>query len=264
MPNALFGDRAMRERYRTQFFAVYEKNFRTIDWPRRIMELAANSKTKLQPIDAEEAKRFDDRGKEASARVKGRLDAVRAQLEDSLQLRSIGGKASLAKYAWERNADEKEADERDLDARNCLHLTAGPKKGGDFRLPLSTGPGRYRLTAMVKASGIAAGKEEQGLRLRIESDLINRFHTCREQGINLGPRHGGGSGDPRLGGPACEISDNQILRLGQRIRRIQAGLPAIGQPIGAIPARLGDTLRKCQRQQCPGRSLGKIESHRPR
>jgi len=167
VPNALFGDRAMRERYRTQFFAVYEKNFRTIDWPRRILELAANAQTKLRPIDAEEAKRFDDRGKEAAARVKARLDAVRAQLEDSLQLRSIGGKASLAKYAWERNADEKEADERDLDARNCLHLTAGPKKGGDFRLPLSTGPGRYRLTAMVKASGIVAGKEEQGLRLRI-------------------------------------------------------------------------------------------------
>ena len=169
VPNALLGDRAMRERYRTQFFALYEKNFLTYDWSRRIMELAANSKAKLRAIDSEEAKRFDDRGKEAAARVKGRLDAVRAQLEDSIQLRSVGGKASLAKYAWERNADEKEADERDLEARNCFYIKSGPKKGGDFRLPLSTGPGRYRLTAMVKTSGIVAGKEEQekGLRLRI-------------------------------------------------------------------------------------------------
>jgi hypothetical protein len=169
VPNALLGDRAMRERYRAQFFALYEKNFLTYDWSRRILELAANAKAKLRAIDGEEAKRFDDRGKEAAARVKGRLDAVRAQLEDSLQLRSVGGKATLAKYAWERNADEKEADERDADARNCFYVKAGSNKGGDFRLPLSTGPGRYRLTAMVKTSGIVAGKEEQekGLRLRI-------------------------------------------------------------------------------------------------
>jgi hypothetical protein len=169
VPNALFGDRAMRERYRTQFFALYEKNFLTYDWSRRTLELAANAKAKLRAIDGEEAKRFDDRGKEAAARVKGRLDAVRAQLEDSLQLRSIGGKATLAKYAWERNADEKEADERDADARYCFYIKAGTNKGGDFRLPLSTGPGRYRLTGMVKTSGIVAGKEEQekGLRLRI-------------------------------------------------------------------------------------------------
>jgi hypothetical protein len=169
VPNALLGDRAMRERYRTQFFAVYEKNFQTYDWSRRIMELAANSKAKLRAIDGEEAKRFDERGKEAAARVKGRLDAVRAQLDDAAQLRSIGGKANLAKYAWERNADEKEADERNLEARSCLYVKAGAKQGGDFRLQLSTGPGRYRLTGMVKTAGVVAGKDEKdkGLRMRL-------------------------------------------------------------------------------------------------
>ena len=101
--------------------------------------------------------------------MKNRIQAIRIQLEDSAQLRSIGGKATLGKYAWERNADEKEADERDFEGRNCFYVKAGLKKGGDFRLPLATGPGRYRLTGMVKTAGIIAGKDEQdkGLRLRI-------------------------------------------------------------------------------------------------
>ena len=169
VPNALLWDRTMRERYRTQFLAVYEKNFQSYDWPKRILELAANSKAKLTPFDAQEAKRFEQRGKEAASRVKSRLAAIRGQLEDSAQLRSIGGKATLAKYAWERHADEKEADERDEDGRNCFHVTAGAKKGGDFRLQLAASPGRYRLTGMVKTSSVIAGKDEQdkGLRLRI-------------------------------------------------------------------------------------------------
>jgi hypothetical protein len=169
VPNALLGDRAMRDRYRTQFFAVYDKNIRSVDWSKRILELAANTKAKLTPYDVEEAKRFDQRGRDAADRVKHRLDAVRAQLDDVAQLRSLGGKASLAKYAWERHADEKEADEREQDKRACFHLTAGPKKGGDFRLQLAIGPGRYRLTGMVKTAGIVAGKEEKerGARLRI-------------------------------------------------------------------------------------------------
>jgi hypothetical protein len=101
--------------------------------------------------------------------VKQRLAAVRAQLEDAAQLRSLGGKANLAKYAWERNADEKEADEQDMAGRDCFHVKAGLKKGGDFRLPFATGPGRYRLTGMIRTAGVIAGKEEneRGLRLRI-------------------------------------------------------------------------------------------------
>ncbi len=165
----LFNDRAQRERYRAQFFAAYEKGFRAADWPRRALELAANAKAKLAAVDAEEAKRFDERGKQAAAQIKRRLDAVRVQLDDAAQLRSIGGKASLAKYAWERQADEKEGEERDHEGRACLALTAGAKQGGDFRLQLSTGPGRYRLTGMVKTAGIVAGKDEKdkGLRMRL-------------------------------------------------------------------------------------------------
>ena len=169
VPNALLDNPALRERFRAQFFTVYEKNFRTYDWPRRILELAANAKAKLTPIDVEEAKRFDERGKQAAGQVKRRLDSIRAQLDDAAQLRIMGGKASLAKYAWERQAEEKEGAERDHEGRSCFHLIAGEKKGGDFRLQLSTGPGRYRLTGMVKTAGVLAGKDEKekGLRLRI-------------------------------------------------------------------------------------------------
>lgn len=169
VPNALLGDKAMRARYREQFLAVYEKNFRSVDWPKRILEMAANTKAKLTPIDAAEAARFDQRGKDAADRVKHRLAAVRAQMEDVAQLRAIGGKASLGKYAWERHADEKEAEEQAYEGRSCFRVTAGPKKGGDFRCPLDLGPGRYRLTGMVKTAGVVAGADEKnkGARLRI-------------------------------------------------------------------------------------------------
>ncbi len=169
VPGALLWDRAMRDRYRAQFFAVYEKHFRTVDWPKRILELAARSKAGLAPFDGEEAKRFDQRGKDAAERVKQRLDAVRVQLEDVTQLRSLGGKATLAKYAWERHADEKEADEGDHEGRPCFHVKVGANKGGDFRLPFAVGPGRYRFTGMVKTAGVVAGKDEKerGARLRI-------------------------------------------------------------------------------------------------
>jgi hypothetical protein len=166
----LFNEHAQRERYRTQFFAVYEKAFRSVDWSRRVLELAANTKAKLTPIDAEEAKRFDSRGKEAAERVKRRLEAIRLQLEDAAQLRSIGGKASLAKYAWGRSTDKGDTEEKDYEGRPCMQLKVGPGKGGEFRLDLTTGPGRYRLSALVKTVGIVAGKEEKekGLRLRLD------------------------------------------------------------------------------------------------
>ena len=169
VPNALLESPAIRERFRAQFFNVYEKNFRTYDWPKRILEMAANTKAKLTPIDAAEAKRFDERGKQAAEQVKRRIDAIRIQLDDAAQLRIMSGKASLAKYAWERQAEEKEGEEQAYEGRSCFHLTAGAKKGGDFRLQLSTGPGRYRLTGMVKTAGVVAGKDEpeKGARLRI-------------------------------------------------------------------------------------------------
>lgn len=165
----LFNDHAQRERYRTQFFATYEKAFRSVDWARRVLELAATAKAKLTPIDAEEAKRFDQRGKEAAERVKRRLEAIRVQLEDAAQLRTIGGKASLAKYAWGRSTDKGDTEEKDHEGRACLQLKVGPEKGGEFRLDLVTGPGRYRLSALVKTVGIVAGKDEKdkGLRLRL-------------------------------------------------------------------------------------------------
>ncbi len=169
VPSALLWDRSMRERYRTQFLALHEKHFKAYDWPRRILELAANAKAKLTPIDAEEAKRFDERGRQAAAQVKRRLDAVRAQLADAAQMRMIGGKVRLAKYAWERSTDKGDAEERDHEGRPCFQLKIGTEKGGDFRIALATGPGRFRLTAMVKTAGVVAGREEKelGARLRI-------------------------------------------------------------------------------------------------
>ena len=61
--------------------------------------------------------------------------------------------------------------EKSMTSDEIAHLTAGHAYNtrGDFRLQLATGPGRYRLTGMVKTAGIVAGKEEnsRGLRVRL-------------------------------------------------------------------------------------------------
>ena len=167
--NALLESPVMRERFRAQFFTVFEKSFRNYDWPKRTLEIAANAKAKLTPMDVEEGKRFDGRGKDAAEQVKRRLEAVRSQLEDAAQLRTLGGKVALAKYNWDRSTDKGDTEEQAYEGRQCFHLKIGTEKGGDYRLQLSVGPGRYRLTGMVKTAGVVAGADEKtkGARLRI-------------------------------------------------------------------------------------------------
>ncbi len=170
VPNALLADKAMRERARAQFFGVYEKVLRPIDWPRRALEVAADLKVKLKPIDPEEAKRFDQRGKDAAGQIKARLDNVKAQVEDAYRLRAPGGKAVLgmANYGWVGPTDKGSAKEVAYAGKDCLYLKLGVEKGADWRLPLSLSPGRYRLEAKLQWKGIKpAGDAAKGGRLRV-------------------------------------------------------------------------------------------------
>lgn len=169
VPNALWGDKVMRERYRTQAFAVYEKALRTVDWPRRAEQVAQELKNKLKPIDKEEAARFDQRGKDAAAQIKGRIDSVRAFLEDAAKMRSPGGKATLgAKYAWSFSNDKGDAKELGYQGKDCLYARVGTDGGADNRLQLSLPPGRYRLEGKIQYKGVKAGAGDnaKGVRLR--------------------------------------------------------------------------------------------------
>jgi hypothetical protein len=171
IPNALLFDKTMRERARTQFFGVYEKVLRPIDWPRRANEIAADLKLKLKPIDPEESKRFEQRGKDAAGHIKARLDVVKAQVEDAYRLRGAGGKAVLgaANYAWTWSTDKGEAKEVNLGGKDCLYVKVGAEKGADWRLPLSLSPGRYRLEGKLQWKGVKAGAGDnaKGGRLRV-------------------------------------------------------------------------------------------------
>jgi hypothetical protein len=170
VPNALLFDKTMRERARTQFFGVYEKVLRPIDWPRRALEVAGDLKVKLKPIDPEESKRFEQRGKEAAGQLKSRLDCVKAQVEDAYRLRGAGGKAVLgaANYAWTWSTDKGDAKEVNLGGKDSLYLKIGTEKGADWRLPLSLSPGRYRLETKLQWKGIKAGGDTaKGGRLRV-------------------------------------------------------------------------------------------------
>ena len=174
VPNAIWSDRKIRERFRAQFFAVYEQTFRHTDWPGRAIHVAAALNKRLAPVDAEEAKRFDQRGKDAAGEISRRLECVRSQLEDASRLNQIGGRAVLGvnQYAWAGSSDKGDTTEVDLDGKNCLHLLIGEQKGGDFRLPLSLGQGNYRLTGKIRTAGVKPGKElkGKGARLRISGD----------------------------------------------------------------------------------------------
>lgn len=139
--NALWGDRAMRERFRTQCFLVWEKAIRPVDWPRRAEQVAADLKSKIRSFDKADAAAFDNRGRDAANQIRARLDSVKAQMEDALKLRSPGGKMSLGKYAWGPSSDKGDTVEAAYAGRDCLVLKAGPNGGGDFRLQLSVSPG---------------------------------------------------------------------------------------------------------------------------
>ncbi|NBV79891.1 MAG: hypothetical protein EBR62_08535, partial [Verrucomicrobia bacterium] len=170
VPNALLFDKTMRERARTQFFGVYEKVLRPIDWPRRALEVAADLKIKLKPIDPEESKRFEQRGKDGAKQVRARMDFVKAQFEDAYRLRSpSGGKATLGNYLWFPSADKGQAKETALAGKECFYLQANADGRAEFRLALCLGPGRYRLEAKIQHKGIKAGNGEgaKGARLRL-------------------------------------------------------------------------------------------------
>ena len=161
---------ALRERFRQQSFLVYEKVVRPIDWARRTEQVAAELKAKLQAIDAGEAKRFEQRGKDGAKQVRARMDFVKAQFEDAYRLRSAGGgKATLGNYLWVPSADKGQAAEKTIAGKDCFYLQASPEGRAEFRLALCLGPGRYRLEAKVQHKGVKAGGGDgaKGARLRL-------------------------------------------------------------------------------------------------
>jgi hypothetical protein len=165
--NALWSDKAMRERFRAQCFLVWEKAIRPVDWPRRAEQVAADLKSKIRTFDKADAAAFDNRGREAASHIRSRLDAVKAQMEDALKLRTPGGKMTLGKYAWSPSSDKGDTVEGAYANRDCLILKVGPNGGGDFRLQLAVSPGRYRLEGKIQYKGVKAGEgDAKGLRLR--------------------------------------------------------------------------------------------------
>ena len=157
--NALWDNRAMRERYRTQLQLVYDKAFRKTDWPKRTLEVAASAKAKMQAIDPEEAQRFDQRGREAADQIRGRLEGVRSRLADFESTRFIGGKLALGKYAWSWSSDKGQAKEQAFDGRDCLALSAGAEEKVDYRLKLALSPGRYRVAGLIKTQAVVASPQ---------------------------------------------------------------------------------------------------------
>ena len=177
LPNALWGYKDIRQRFRQQAFAIYEKSFRTYDWPEHAIRVAASLKEKIKPIDPEEAKRFDQRGKDAAREINERLMQVRLQLEDAYQLSLPGGNnVSLKKYAWNPSGEKSTVQEVRFDHKDCFYFKMNPEGGwADFRLQLSLEPGRYQFSGLIQTKDVKAGPNEnmKGARLRISGDSAN-------------------------------------------------------------------------------------------
>jgi hypothetical protein len=169
--NAIWAERSIRDRFRAQFFEVYEKTFKHTDWSARTIKAAAEVQAKLVAIDPEEAKRFVQRGKDAAGEISRRLDGVKAQLEDADNLNPPGGKAVLKmnNYAWAASSDKGDTTEKAYDGHDCLQLEIAGQKGGDFQLPLSLARGHYRLNAQMKTAAVKAGTDpkQKGATLKV-------------------------------------------------------------------------------------------------
>ncbi|NBX35438.1 hypothetical protein EBR16_08805, partial [bacterium] len=110
---------------------------------------------------------FEGRGRDAATQIRARIEAVKAQMEDALKLRTAGGKITLGKYAWSPSSDKGDTVEAAYANRECLALKVGPNGGGDFRLQLAVSTGRYRLEGKIQYKGVKAGEgDAKGLRLR--------------------------------------------------------------------------------------------------
>lgn len=172
--NALWSDKAMRERFRNQAFLVWEKAIKPTDWVRRTEQVAADLKNKLKPYDKGESDAFDGRGREAANRIRSRMDIVKAQMEDAQKLRAPGGKVNLAKYRWSGSSDKGDTGEGAYAGKDCLGFKVGPQGGGDFRLQLSLSPGRYRFEGKFQFKGVKAGEgEAKGVRLRVSGAAVD-------------------------------------------------------------------------------------------
>lgn len=169
VPDALWSYPVIRSRYRDQFVQVYERALRPIDWPKRAVIAAESVQLRLRPISAEESKHFTDRGREASERIRRRLDAVRQQVEDAARLRRPGGAVALGGYQWSRSTDKDvKANETDFDGRGCFRLGTDAEGGADWRLQLALPAGRYRITASVRTKEVRADPAKgPGFRLRL-------------------------------------------------------------------------------------------------
>jgi hypothetical protein len=176
VPNAIWWNKDIRTRFRRQAFDVYDKALRTYDWPNHALNVAADLKEKIKPIDPEEAKRFDQRGQDAAREIRDRLDNVKRQLEDAYQLSEITGtRVKLSKYAWAWSTDKGDAQETRHAKKDCFYLKVGKEGGADFRLQLSLEPGHYQFGGMIETRGVKGGDTEnaKGARLRISGEGSN-------------------------------------------------------------------------------------------
>lgn len=176
VPNAIWGNKDIRARFRRQAFDVYDQALRKYDWPNRAIQVAADLKEKIRPIDLEESKRFDQRGADAAREIRERLDNVRRQLEDAYQLSEpTGTKVLLNKYAWQPSNDKGDAQEKHHSKKDCFYLKVGADGGADFRLQLSLDPGHYQFGGLMETHGIKGGNAEnaKGARFRISGEGAN-------------------------------------------------------------------------------------------
>jgi len=144
----------IRERFRREAVATYNRFFRDADWPARAEAKAAELGRGIAALDPAEGEAFGERSREFLGKLRARMEVVRAQFADIERLAAPGrGPVDLGAYAWACAAEGGEALERSAQGRRSLRLRVTGGRA-EARLPLSLEPGTYRLSASVATSGL--------------------------------------------------------------------------------------------------------------
>ncbi len=146
----------LRERYRAQLTAVYEKVLKPIDWPARVEEHGRRLVAALEAAKPNRGKEYEPRIGEARNRVAERLKSVARQMEAPRVQNTLvtKGLADLAEAAWTAQADNAESQEGEHDGKRCLYLKAKGEANASWRVGVQVPAGKFRFEAKMKTRGV--------------------------------------------------------------------------------------------------------------
>ena len=169
-----------RKAFRERRIQLFRQTYRLDLFSNRVDKAVATLKSAAH--DANEAKQFEDYGREMIRRITARYQVVSNQLalpEAQLVQFDASGVARLTGWRPMKRTGEAVQDETKSDGRSVLHIkTAGEGAVASWRLNVSLPVGKYRFTGEARAERVvgASGDPDAGAGLRVSGvKLANKL-----------------------------------------------------------------------------------------